>query len=61
MVLHLLRGIEHVNMVNKEETGCGDPTVEITEGGIYYPNVKIDITSPRGCPLDSTVYFYGSK
>lgn len=61
VVLHLLRGIEHVNLVNKEDTGCADPIVEIKEGGIYYPNVKIYITSRRGCPLDSVVYFYGSK
>lgn len=57
----ILRGIEHVNFVDKEETGCGDPNVEIVEGGLYYPNAKIEVTSERGCPLDSVIYFYGSR
>ncbi|KAJ6649900.1 hypothetical protein Bhyg_05141 [Pseudolycoriella hygida] len=58
-VLHTIRGIEHVNFVNKEETGCDDPIVKIKEGGIYYPNAEIEVTSRRGCPLDSVVYFFG--
>lgn len=61
LVYRTLRGIEHVNLVNKKETGCGDPTVEILEGGIYYPNVKIEVTSERGCPLDSVIFYYGAR
>lgn len=57
-----LRGIEHINLVDKEKTECGDPKVELIEGGPpNTPHAKIEITAERGCPLDSVVYFFTHK
>lgn len=57
----LLRGIEHVNLIDKEKTGCDDPEVTLVNGGAYSPTAEIKIESKRGCPLDSVVYFFASN
>lgn len=58
-----LRGLDHMNMLRIRATSpnCGDPDIEITEGGPGFPNAKIKICSQCGCPLDSNVRLYASK
>lgn len=53
-----LRGIAHVNLVDKKETNCEDPDVKIEKGSYDGDFVKVKVCSKSGCPLDSTVYFY---
>lgn len=57
-VVRPLRGIAHSNLVDKNETECGDPDVVLMEGGINGAFAKIEVCSKVGCPLNSIVYFY---
>lgn len=56
--MKLLRGIEHINMVNTEALDCEDPDVVLKEGGIDKAFAVIEITTQRGCPMESAIHFF---
>lgn len=53
-----LRGIEHYNLVDTEKTGCDKPDLKIVAGSIDDVNIKIEVCSKIGCPLESVFYLY---
>lgn len=55
---YFVRGILHENNLDDDE--CV-PKLDIIDGGIYERNVTLQVTSNRGCGIDSKVTFYGDK
>lgn len=55
--MKILRGIEHINMVNTEKLDCEDPDVVLKDGGIDKAFAVIEITTQRGCPMESSIHF----
>lgn len=53
---YVLHRIEHISHLDSFK--CS-PDITIISGGIYFPNVTLEIRSKRGCGLDSTLEFYG--